>query len=535
MWMRNLLFLGLVVGGGTALMASLLPPRHVKARTSYDSTAYQKNDFLETINRVDNSFRQLWTTENVRPALIAEDLTIARRLSLGLTGTIPSLEEIRQFESLPPGERLPWWIDHLLQDKRFSDYFGERLARAFVGTEDGPFVFFRRRKFVSWLSEEVSKNTPYDQIVRKVIATEGIWTDKPATNFISVTAQPEKGNAPDPVRLAGRVTRAFLGLRIDCAQCHNHPFADWKQKDFEGFSAYFGQTHISLRGITDGPGEYEVEDSKTQQKRIVEPRVPFSQDLVPAEGSLRERLAVWITHPKNPYFAKMAVNRVWAIMFGQPLKTPIDNLQSDSYEHPAMQVLADDFAANGHDLRRLVRLIARTQVYQLDSRSDHEPGAAAERTWGIFPLSRLRPEQMAGGILQSSSISTLDAQTHIIFRMFRAIDENNFVKRYGDNGEDEFDGRGGTIPQRLVMMNGQMVGERLKEGPMTAVSRIKVLAKDDPKAVEIAYLAVLTRRPTPEEAAHFEERLKDKNQDRGQHIQDLYWTLINSTEFSWNH
>ena len=461
MWMKNLLFLGLIAGGGFALVINLMPPRHVKARTAYDPVAYQEREFLATINRVDNTFRQTWTTEGVRPALPADDLTIARRLSLGLTGTVPSLEEIRQLESMPPGERIPWWIDHLLQDKRFADYFGERLARAFVGTEDGPFIFFRRRKFVSWLSDEITKNTPYDEIVRRVIATDGLWTDKPATNFVSVTAQQEKGNAPDPVRLAGRVTRAFLGLRLDCAQCHNHPFADWKQKDFEGFSAFFGQTHIGFRGIEDGPGEYEVEDLKTQEKRIVEPKVAYSPELLPAEGTLREKLAGWVTHPKNAYFAKTAVNRVWALLCGQPLKAPIDNLQSDVFEPPALQVLADDFASHGHDLRRLIRMIASTQVYQLDSRTDHEVTDAAERTWGLFPLTRLRPEQVAGGVMQASSISTIDAKTHIVFRFFRLVQENDFLKRYGDNGDDEFDGRGGTIPQRLVMMNGQLVGEKL--------------------------------------------------------------------------
>ena len=535
MWAKNLLFLGLIAGGAVTLGVNLLPPRHVKPRTSYDPAAYKQPDFLDTVRHVDQSFQETWTTENVTPAKPADELTIARRLSLGLVGTVPSLEEVRQFEQLPAGERLPWWIDHLMQDKRFADYFGERLARAFVGTEDGPFLLYRRRKFVTWLGAEVAQNRPYDQIVRQVIATEGLWTDKPATNFVSVTAQQEKGNAPNPVRLAGRVTRAFLGLRLDCAQCHNHPFAEWKQKDFESFSAFFGQTHVGFRGIEDGDGKYEVEDPKTQEKRVVEPRVAFAPELLPGHGPLREQLAVWVTHPKNPYFAKAAVNRVWAVLCGQPLVTPIDNLQTDSFQPPALQILAADFAEHGFDLRRLIRVIAQTQVYRLDSQCEHDPGKEAERTWGLFPLTRLRPEQVAGGVLQASSVSTLDAETHIVFRLLRAANENNFVKRYGDSGDDEFDGRGGTIPQRLVMMNGELVSEKVKEGPMTAVTRIKWSAPDDPRAVEVAYLAVLSRRPTPEEAAHFTERLKDTSASRGEHLQDLFWTLINSTEFSWNH
>src|SRR5262249_39591740 len=155
-------------------------------------------------------------------------------------------EELRQFEGLPPDERLDWYLEHILADRRFADYFAERFARAFVGTEGGPFVFYRRRRFVNWLADEMAANRPYDQIVRELIATEGLWTSKPASNFVSVTAQQDNHNQPDPVRLAGRVTRAFLGLRLDCAQCHDHPFADWKQSDFEGLSAFFGQTHLGF-------------------------------------------------------------------------------------------------------------------------------------------------------------------------------------------------------------------------------------------------------------------------------------------------
>ncbi len=199
-------------------------------------------------------------------------------------GTIPSLEEIRQFEYLPAEQRLPWWIDHILQDRRFADNFAERFARAFVGTEDGPFILYRRRRFVAWLGDQFAANRPYDQIVRELIASEGLWTDKPATNFLSVTIQPDNKNQPDPVRLAGRVTRAFLGLRLDCAQCHNHPFAEWKQADFQGLSAFFGQTHLGFTGVHDGPGEYEVKDRKTQELRIVAPSVPFAAELLPEHG-----------------------------------------------------------------------------------------------------------------------------------------------------------------------------------------------------------------------------------------------------------
>jgi hypothetical protein len=430
---------------------------------------------------------------------------------------------------------MPWWVDHVLQDRRFDDYFAERLARTTVGTEGGPFVFFRRRRFTNWLADELAKNTPYDAVVRELIAGRGLWTDHPATNFVSVTAQQEKGNQPDPIRLAGRVTRAFLGLRIDCAQCHNHPFAAWKQTDFEGFSAFFGQTHIGFTGVNDGPGEYEVEDKKTKAKTVVVPQVPFNTELLPDDGTRRQRLAAWVTHPKNPYFARAAVNRVWALMFGRPLVDPVDNLETDGPTPPVLQILADDFTAHGFDLRRLIRVIAATEAYRLDSAADFEVTETHEKAWAVFPLTRLRPEQVAGSVLQASQVSTVDGNSHIVIRAVRAGQENEFVTRYGDTGEDEFEGRGGTIPQRLIMMNGKLVKERVDVNVFNSSSRIAWMAADDPKAVEAAYLAVLSRRPTAAEARHFETALKNTELTRAQHLQDLYWALVNSTEFSWNH
>lgn len=535
MWLRNLLFVGLLCGGVVALGAGLMPPRQPRPVTRYDAAAYQADDFREVVARIDASFRQEWAEAKLTPAGPAPDLAVMRRLALALFGTVPSLEEIRQFEYLPPEERLAWWIDHLLQDRRFADYFAERVARAAVGTEGGPFIFFRRRRLVSWLGDEIHEGRPYDELVRDLIAMRGLWTDKPATNFVSVTVQNDKDNQPDPVRLAGRVTRAFLGLRLDCAECHNHPYARWKQSDFQGLAAFFGQTRVGFTGIYDGQGEFEPEDKKTRDKTVVAPRVPFAAELLPEEGSRRERLAAWVTHPKNPYFARAAVNRVWALLFGRPMIDPVDNLEVEAPAPGAVQILADDFTAHDFDLRRLVRVLACSRAFRLDSAADRDLTEEDERVWTAFPLTRLRPEQVAGSVTQSASITTIDAQSHIVLRFIRFGDQNDFVERYGDSGEDEFGGRGGTIPQRLLMMNGKLQRERVQATPFTAAGRIAALAPDDPRAVETAYLCVLTRRPTPEESAHFEKALADQELSRAQRIEDLYWALINSTEFSWNH
>jgi hypothetical protein len=148
----------------------------------------------------------------------------------------------------------------------------------------------------------------------------------------------------------------------------------------------------------------------------------------------------------------------------------------------------------------------------------------------------LRPEQVAGAVFQAASLATLGPQSPWFVRLAFYTGRNEFVRRYGDTGEDEFAVRGGTIPQRLLLMNGELVREKTKDGLFNASRRIAELAPDDRKAVEVAYLTVMTRRPTSEELAHFENRLSGtKDQERRDRLTDLFWTLLNTTEFSWNH
>jgi hypothetical protein len=452
-----------------------------------------------------------------------------------LTGTVPSLEAIRRFEARAEGRRLDDWLTETFEDRRNADYLAERLARTFVGTEAGPFLVFRRRRLVSWLSDELMNNRPYDGIVRDLISSNGIWTDQPATNFITVTYDPEK-KLPDAERLAARVARAFLGLRLDCAQCHDHPFQPWKQRDFQGLAAFFGPTRSGFTGIHDGKDVYQMTDRKTNQRVTVEPRVPFATELLPRDGSPRERLARWVTDPRNRNLARATVNRVWALLCGLPLVEPVDDLTSIEQTPPVLDRLADDFIAHGYDLRRLIRAIAATDVFRLDSGAEPEPSEAQEATWAVFPMTRLRPEQIAGSLIQSSSLPTVDRDTHVLLRIFRSISENGFVQRYGDTGVDEFDTACGTIPQRLLMLNGKLIEEKTKDAPLNAAFQIAAFAPDDRMAVEVAYLTILTRRPTPEESAHFAVRLVGtRGKVRTKVMTDLCWTLLNSTEFTWNH
>ncbi len=542
-WFRNLIFVGCCLGAAGVVGGRFLQRPKFAEPKGFSAVAYAEPGFRQTVERVDAAFAADWQSAGLQPVGRADDLAIARRLSLALTGTIPSLEEIRALESHDGGEPAQWWLSHLFADRRYSDYFAERFARIMVGVEDGPFIIFRRHRLVSWLSDQFQANRPYDEIVRELITAEGVWTSEPAANFVTVTVdQNNQEEGPDQIKLAGRVSKAFLGVRLDCVQCHDD-FMDgpWKQSDFHQLAAFFAQSEMSMTGVRDNPtNAYAYRYLGNREAEPVPAQVPFNQQLLPADGALRERLATWVTHPDNRPFARALVNRVWALLFNRPLVTPVDSLPLEGPFPPGLEALADDLIEHDFDVQRLVRVIAATKVFQLDSRSadpDHPVTEKQEAKFAAFPLTRLRPEQVAGSLLQSANLRTIDAESHVLVRIIRFFQQNDFIKRYGDAGEDEFGVTGGTIPQRLILMNGKLVHERTKEDlVMNAATRIGAVAPDNVTAVETAYLATLTRRPTPGESEHFVGRLSNEmNLKRAQLMEDLFWTLINSTEFSWNH
>ncbi|MEM8956140.1 MAG: DUF1553 domain-containing protein, partial [Verrucomicrobiota bacterium] len=352
---------------------------------------------------------------------------------------------------------------------------------------------------------------------------------------------PEK-KGPDEAKLATRVSRAFLGARIDCMECHDDAFGDrWKQKDFHQLAAFFGHADMTLSGLRDNPTEnYRYQYLNADQPVRITPKVPFQSELLPNTGTRRHRLAQWVTHPENRAFARAAVNRTWAILFNKPLINPVDDIPLEGPWPPAMEILTDDFIAHEFDIQHLIRTIAATRVFQLDSRSPN-PNAPVTtevaRQWAAFPLTRLRSEQVAGSIIQASSLDTIDDEAHVLRLIIRFFQQNDFVKRYGDQGEAEFEDPGGTIPQRLLMMNGELVSEKTKNNlVLNAATRIATLAPDDLTAVHSTYLATLSRLPSPPEESHFLESLKNRRgKARVAALNDLFWTLLNATEFSWNH
>lgn len=528
------MFIALIVGLTVIIKKS--PPSGLTA----DGSLIPLPENLDRLNRVIES---RWQKEQVSPAPAADPYTLARRLSLSLTGAVPSLEEIRMLETTEEKVQLNAWLDHLLADRRTSDYLAERFARVYVGVESGPFLVYRRRRMVNWISDQIFQNRPYDDLARELIAAKGIWTTSPAGNFITVTTQEGAGKGtPDEIKLAARTSRAFLGVSLDCVQCHDDKFGDrWKQKDFHQLAAYFAQSDIGLSGVWDNPElDYETRYRGKKETEPVSMQVPYQDELVTSEvGTPRDQLANWITHRENKSFSRAIANRAWAMLFGRPLVTPIDDIPIDGDIDPVLEFLAEEFVNSDHDLHALFRLIANSNAFQRSSQSDDPERPITleqEAQWAAFPLTQLRPEQVSNSIVQAASVKAIDSTSHIIQRLARAEQTKDFVNRFGDKGENEFIENTGTIPQRLILMNGNLVNERTQPNPvMNSTTRIAALARDPHTTIDSCFLSVLSRLPTEKESAHFSQLIAGKKGEQRQRVlQDIYWALINSTEFSWN-
>ncbi|MEL0096749.1 MAG: DUF1549 domain-containing protein [Planctomycetaceae bacterium] len=422
------------LGGIVALIGNALSSQRLERKVNRIGDFYQQQPgFLELVAEVDHQFQEKWQDRGLNFAGSADTLTVMRRASLALHGTIPSLEEIQAFTEFSgydevDDEVLDRYINYLLEDRRYSDYLSERFARIFVGVDTGPFLIYRRGRFRLWLSDQLINNQPYDKLVHSLIDSKGVWTSDPEVNFVTATITQGNGGRPDVMKLAGRTSRAFLGMRIDCLQCHddrlgtislnpNDPSEGSLQSDFHQFAAFYSQVHTGFYGVDDDPEHYAFKYLGEEEEVIVPPVVPFFEELSESQGTRRGQLADWVTHRDNRAFARTAVNRIWAIAFGRPLVTPVDDIPLAGPFPPGLESLTDEFVSSGFDIKHLFRVIMRLQAFRMDSRADFEVTEDHEVAWAVFPLVRLRPEQVAGALNQTASLKTVNADVSYLVRL----------------------------------------------------------------------------------------------------------------------
>lgn len=285
--MRNLSFIALCSLGLAALAASLAPLPRPAARRELRQVEVPA-DLADLVGRLNATFQQSWSAAGLTPMPGPTTWRSPAGCRWLWSARFRRWRKSGSSKPSPPSSA-----------RRGSSKDCWRTAArtiiwpsgwpALVGVQDGPFIIYRRRRFVSWLADELSANRPYDQIARQILSTDGLWTDHPATNFITVTIKPDQDKDPDAKELAGRTARALLGIRMDCAECHDHPFDSWKQTDFQHLAAFFGQTRQSFAGIQDDPGRtFQLENRTSGEMETITPQVPFQGELLPADGTLRK-------------------------------------------------------------------------------------------------------------------------------------------------------------------------------------------------------------------------------------------------------
>ncbi|MCA9086765.1 MAG: DUF1553 domain-containing protein [Planctomycetaceae bacterium] len=494
---------------------------------------------------IDALFEKAWAAAEVTPSEIAGDDEFLRRVYLDLAGRIPGVSEIRDFRDSTSTEKRQEIVRELLDSPAYVRNMTTVLRNALIPQASSQPEFRGVIPgFEAWLWKRVSENVSYDKIAREIITTD---LNNSRGNALSSTTSPDAFfvvRELKPENLAAGTARAFLGVRLDCAQCHNHPFDSWSQKQFWSLAAFYGG--FAAAGSADG--DVPVGAAMEERTDVRSIAIPGTGDVVPAmylngvepdwskDGSgPRQRLAEWVVAKDNPYFADMAVNRMWAQFFGRGLVDPVDDFSvNNPASHPAvLQLLAEDFAANDFDLQRLVRIITGTRVYQRSSRQTHE----SQREPADFARAALRgltPEQLFDSLAEATGY----------YQPYRSenpfvIDTNSprgrFLDQFRDSAESPLD-RETTILQALTMMNGRFVDEATSlEESRTLRSILEFPAMPTEQKVETLFLASVSRSPTAEEQTRLHALLDEDSDSSAEILSDIFWALLNSSEFLLNH
>jgi len=478
---------------------------------------------MEVAKKIDVLLEQDWRTEDLRPAEPATDEEFLRRANLDLIGRIPTVAEARKFLSQPAAQRREILITELLQSRRHEEHMARSWRRIWMPRSENPEFRRRAQAFDYWLATEMAEGQQYDHIVQRLMTASPV----PSAGKVDLKSEnltPALFLATsdfEPEQLAANSMRAFLGLNLDCAQCHNHPFARWKQTQFWETAAFFARPS----GEENARSEYFLKIPGTEETVVPQflngksPSWPEEVD----HRTGRELLARWLASPENPFFAQNAVNRFWAIFFGAGLVEPLDDLSQPEFARHAevLQVLSDAFISSHFDFRYLTEVIVRTHWYQSTSRT--------REGMVTMPLRVLAGEQLyeslqvAAGFpadrfdLEDSAENWSHREAFVA--QFPNVDAGGQAER--------------SRKQALALMNGMLTEQATWQTSSPFLQGLQAPFFDDESRIEALFLSSFSRFPT---AAERDSCLKflasSENPDA---ISNLFWALLNSSEFNTNH
>jgi hypothetical protein len=487
-----------------------------------------------------------WKAAGVTPAAAADDATFVRRVYLDLTGAVPTPEQVQAFLADHSADKRARLVDQLLAGDEFAEYWGRVWAQQLTGGKrpvkqdkyDG-------RVLAEYLRDALKANTSYKTVVAELITGEGVDDLSGPANFLL-------RYEAKPTDLAGATFKNFLGVSLQCAQCHNHPFTQWKQDDFWGVAAFYGRLRLVENGDGDDyvtaiietrRGDLKIPDPNgkpdengNMPMKVVKPRLPGAPPETPIPAKRRTALAAWVTSEQNPYFAPHAVNQTWARLFGAGLMAPLDAIDKGGSTKltDALNLLAADFKDNNYDLKRLVREIVLSRAYQLGSEANLADAKAAEaaeaqaRAFARFPVRPLSVDQL----YQSVAKATGHKGDEGAEPPPAPPDGDEEPMPYpGDRPVELLGERAQTVQRALVLLNGDYVHQAAQAGAKTLLKGEdrKPTAQD----VERVFLSMLSRKPTPQEGQAMLELIRAGEGATG--LEDVIWAVINSAEFNSNH
>jgi Protein of unknown function (DUF1549)/Protein of unknown function (DUF1553) len=492
---------------------------------------------------------------NVEPSGPSTDAEFLRRVMLDSTGTLPTSAEVRTFLADTSADKRSRLIDRVLDRPEFVDYWtlilGDLLQNRKERDHDVRGVKGVRAMQL-WLREQVAANRPWDELVRDVLTVTGTTQDKPQIGYFVVTVGEHRHGEQSEV--VASVAQAFLGTRIGCAQCHNHPLEKYTQDDYYHFAAYFSRVKLDRKDPKQGPTGLRVShpDAKENKRPIGvrQPRTneflkPQPLDRSPTEmapgDDPRTKLAAWMTDPKNEYFSGAMVNRIWKHYLGTGMVEPVDDLRATNPpSNPALwKALSDEFVSHRYDLKHLMRVILNSRAYQLSSGT--RPGNETEtRFYSHYYARRLPAEVLLDAISEATGVADRFPGYPVGLRAVQLPDpgmNSYFLSLFGRsdrvtacacerNGEV-------TMPQLLHLQNGDGVLQKIRSGE-GRLARLLKEKKSDETMIDELCLATVSRPATNAEKAAV-KKLLDAGDSKDEVFRDLFWALLNSKDFAFNH
>ena len=476
---------------------------------------------------ITTEFQKRWKSEERQAPPVVDDATYLRRIYLDLLGTIPPVATAREFLNSEDPYKRDQVVELLLQRRRTAEHLAKVWRRMMVPT--GSANEMLGVQIEPWLRDQFQKNTPYDEFARSLLTvTSADVSDEKKSDAEKANARAAvmfyQASGGDAEGAADSVTRFFLGVRLGCAKCHDHPFASWKQEQFWGTAAFFAGvqngnvTDIRRESIRpkDGDKDYPVRYLWTSIKAEI-----------PKDKFPRHAFADWMTDNNNPNFAATAVNRVWRHLCGRSLAGDVDDLDEDAAEERKLILdnLAKKFVESKYDLRELIRGICKSRVYQSSTLIIGQSADSAMAD--VRPLKTLSPEQMFDAMEQALMLPVGRSDNGARFNGQGATLMQRMNEAFSGTPEDFSAG----IPQALMMMNGTIMSEATNlEMSRTLRATVDAPFLKDEDRLETLFLAALTRRPSEKEQQVMLKYLatqKDKKQAFG----DIFWSLLNTPEF----